>query len=104
MIFLYEPEAAHFVIAKLRKGTEAASLNRIQTLYESFNPGYVFKPQFIDQDYQALYASEEMNTPLLTQSTLSTYPPPQLLNSVSPINSWRFCYKFAAHSPDLKTK
>ncbi len=59
MIFLYEPEDTHFVMAKLEQGNEVVAMDNMKDLYKSFNPGYVFKPQFIDQDYQALYTSEE---------------------------------------------
>lgn len=59
MIFLYEPDATHFIMARLEQGNEVVAIERMQALYKSFNPGYVFKPQFIDQDYQALYTSEE---------------------------------------------
>lgn len=58
-LFRFEPEGTHFVMARLEKGNEGNSLGRIEDLYESFNPGFPFKPAFIDQDYQALYASEE---------------------------------------------
>ena len=59
MIFLYEPASTHFVMAKLEKGREVQAIREMENLYQSFNPGYVFKPQFIDQDYQAMYASED---------------------------------------------
>ncbi|MBV6646141.1 MAG: ABC transporter permease [Cyclobacteriaceae bacterium] len=58
-IFLYTPEQTHFVMAKLEKGAEISTLAKMEDLYHSFNPGYVFKPQFVDQDYKALYAAEE---------------------------------------------
>ena len=66
-IFLYRPEQTHFIMAKLEKGRELDALKQLDELYTSFNPGYIFKPQFLDQDYQALYASEER------VSTLSRY-------------------------------
>ncbi len=58
MILLYNPNT-HFIMAKLDHGNEVATLGKMQDVYEKFNPGYVFNPQFIDQDYQALYSSEE---------------------------------------------
>lgn len=59
MIFLFEPGATHFIMAKLEPDNQALAIEKMKGLYEKFNPGYVFKPQFIDQDYQALYSSEE---------------------------------------------
>ena len=59
MIFLFQPKDTHFVMAKLVPGNETIALKNLENLYESFNGGYVFKPQFIDRDYEALYVSEE---------------------------------------------
>jgi ABC-type antimicrobial peptide transport system permease subunit len=59
MIFLYNPEKTHYVMARIKPGSEVSTLHKMESLYSSFNPGYVFKPQFVDQDYQAQYASEE---------------------------------------------
>lgn len=58
MILMYNTET-DFIMAKIDPGNHVATLGKMQDLYEKFNPGYVFKPQFIDQDYQALYTSEE---------------------------------------------
>jgi putative ABC transport system permease protein len=58
-LFLYQPSETHFIMAKIKKGTEAATLQKIEQLYEKFNPDFPFKAQFVDQDYQALYISEE---------------------------------------------
>ncbi|MEQ8580939.1 MAG: ABC transporter permease [Marinoscillum sp.] len=59
MVFLYKPADTHWVMARLKPGNEVATIQEMGSLYESFNPGYVFKPQFVDQDYQAQYAAEE---------------------------------------------
>lgn len=58
-IFRFEPDNTHFVMARLQKGNEGNTLDRMEDLYQSFNPDFPFKPIFLDQDYQALYASEE---------------------------------------------
>jgi ABC-type antimicrobial peptide transport system permease subunit len=58
-LFRFEPEDTPFVMVKLEKGNEGNSLSKIEDVYETFNPGFPFKPVFVDQDYQALYASEE---------------------------------------------
>lgn len=59
MIILYNPVETHFVIAKLEKGQEAKTIASIEEVYKKINPGYVFKPQFLDQDYEALYKAEQ---------------------------------------------
>ncbi|NVJ45758.1 MAG: ABC transporter permease [Cytophagia bacterium] len=58
-MFLYNPESTHFIMARIKAGSAATTLPKIEVLYERFNPEYPFKPIFIDQDYQALYASEQ---------------------------------------------
>ena len=57
-MFLYSPERAHYIITKIEKGAELATIEKMEALYEEFNPGYPFEPKFIDQDYQAMYDSE----------------------------------------------
>jgi putative ABC transport system permease protein len=59
MIILYNPGETHFVIAKIEKGKEAKTIEQIEAVYKKVNPGYVFKPQFLDQDYEALYKAEQ---------------------------------------------
>ena len=55
------------VAARLAAGREAEALEGIQALYEQFAPGYIFDYTFLDQNYQALYESEER------VGTLSSY-------------------------------
>lgn len=57
-MFFYRPEGTRYVIAKIEKGQELATLEKVEALYEEFNPMYPFTPQFIDQDYQAMYHAE----------------------------------------------
>ncbi|MFY0650999.1 MAG: ABC transporter permease [Cyclobacteriaceae bacterium] len=58
-IFLCTPEKTHFIMAKLSKEMGSQVLDNIEDLYSDFNAGYPFQPRFLDQDYQALYASED---------------------------------------------
>lgn len=46
-------------MAKLQAGKEAEGIASMEELYQSFNPGYLFEPRFIDETYEALYISEE---------------------------------------------
>ena len=55
------------IVARLKAGEEQATLARLQDFYQKFNPGYSFDYQFVDADYQALYAAEQR------VSTLSKY-------------------------------
>ncbi len=54
-------------IARLKAGKERETLAQLQDFYGTFNPGYSFDYQFVDADYQALYAAEQR------VSTLSKY-------------------------------
>lgn len=66
-LFLFNPDQTHFIMARIEKGKELETIEKMKSLTESFNPNYPFEPTFVDQDYQALYASEER------VSSLSSY-------------------------------
>ncbi|MBC9933303.1 ABC transporter permease [Chitinophaga qingshengii] len=47
------------VMLKIRGGMEQEVLKRIETFYQSYNPGYILESHFLDEDYQALYVAEK---------------------------------------------
>jgi ABC-type antimicrobial peptide transport system permease subunit len=47
------------VMVRMRAGTEQQTISRLKQVYQQFNPGIPFDYQFLDEDYQALYASEK---------------------------------------------
>jgi ABC-type antimicrobial peptide transport system permease subunit len=47
------------ILVKLRAGREKETLSRIGEFYKQFNLGLPFEYKFLDDDYQALYASEQ---------------------------------------------
>jgi putative ABC transport system permease protein len=57
--FFQEYAITSNVIVKVRAGSEKATIAAIRTTYVKFNPGLAFEYRFMDQDYQALYASEQ---------------------------------------------
>ncbi len=57
-MFFYRPERAHYIMLRIKKGKELQTIEKVESLYKEFNPGYPFEPRFIDQDYQAMYDSE----------------------------------------------
>lgn len=57
-MFFYRPERAHYIIVKIARGMELQTIEKLESKYEEFNPGYPFEPRFVDQDYQAMYDSE----------------------------------------------
>lgn len=62
-IFSLTRNAEKFIV-KMQAGTERATIERLGEVYESFNEGYPFEYQFLDEQYQALYAAEERITAL----------------------------------------
>lgn len=58
-IFLNRPASANFIMVKIDGTSTARTLQEIESAYAEFNPDFPFKPAFVDQDYQALYSSEQ---------------------------------------------
>ncbi len=54
-----EPLLTNSIIAKIKAGSEMATLGRLQNLYKKINPGFSFNYRFMDQDYQAIYVGEK---------------------------------------------
>ncbi len=51
-------------IIKMQAGTERKTIEQIEEAYENFNPDFPLEVTFMDDNYQALYASEERITVL----------------------------------------
>ncbi len=47
------------ILVKISAGAEKETISSLQALYKQYNPGLPFEYRFMDEDYQALYASEE---------------------------------------------
>lgn len=56
--FLYLSSGGN-VLARIGAGQEKEAISNIEQLYHQYNPGLPFDFRFLDQDYQALYDSEE---------------------------------------------
>lgn len=59
MFFRLDPKTAMKVMVKIEAGKERATIEKLQSLYASFNPGYVLDYKFLNEDYQELYAAEQ---------------------------------------------
>ena len=59
MVFMYSPERTSTIIAKMESGKERETVAGIGKLFKSFNPGYVFEFNFLDETYQEQYVSEK---------------------------------------------
>ena len=57
--FRLEPQSSTNILVKIRKGYEAQTISKLEQLYKSYNPGFVFDFKFLDQDYQAQYVAEK---------------------------------------------
>ncbi|MEQ8547693.1 MAG: FtsX-like permease family protein [Cyclobacteriaceae bacterium] len=55
------------IATRIQSGDQVSTINAIKSLYESFNPGFIFDYNFLDQSYQKLYSSEKRI------ATLSSY-------------------------------
>ena len=58
-LFVLDPQRTIIIMAKIMAGKEGETINRVQNLYQSYNPGYSFDYKFLDEDFQAQYVSEQ---------------------------------------------
>ncbi|SHN39734.1 ABC transporter permease [Chitinophaga sp. CF418] len=59
-IFRLAPSETLMIMARIAKGQERATIDRIISFYKQFNPGYVFDYTFLDASYQRQYAAEKL--------------------------------------------
>ena len=59
LFFILAPAYTEKIIVKLEGGQVPETLTRLQNFYLQYNPGFVFEYEFLDQDYQSQYASEQ---------------------------------------------
>lgn len=67
VLLLAPMQFAPRVSVKIQAGTEKATIEELEKVYQAHNPDLVFDFKFMDDDYQALYAAEQR------VSTLSKY-------------------------------
>jgi ABC-type antimicrobial peptide transport system permease subunit len=58
-LFILNPKRTFMIMAKIMAGRERETIKNIQNLYQSYNPGYSFDYNFLDEDFQAQYAAEQ---------------------------------------------
>lgn len=59
LFFWYSPENTWNIMAKLEAGREKEAISNLKNFYESFNPGFSFNYEFMDEQYARLYAAEQ---------------------------------------------
>jgi predicted permease len=57
--FLRCSQDNNYVYVKLKAGRERETMARLEAAYKQFHQGLAFEYRFLDEDYQALYASEQ---------------------------------------------
>jgi len=57
--FLEYSPANETALIKIKAGAERETIARLENFYKSFNQGLPFDYKFLDNDYQAMYSSEE---------------------------------------------
>ncbi|MDX1477929.1 MAG: ABC transporter permease [Saprospiraceae bacterium] len=59
LFFRLSPANTWYVMVRLADGQVQEGLKNLQELYESFNPGFAFNPDFVDEEYTLQYAAEQ---------------------------------------------
>lgn len=59
LLMIMMPDAVKKIMVRIGAGKEKEALAKIQDFYRSFNPGFPFEYEFLDENYQALYESEQ---------------------------------------------
>lgn len=57
--FRYRPKEAEKILVKIEAGREKATIENLQRLYESYNPGYIFDYSFLNDEYEKQYFAEQ---------------------------------------------
>ncbi len=53
------PDTPSKIMVKIQRGSEQATLEQLDVFFRKHNPGIAFDYQFLDDDYERLYASEQ---------------------------------------------
>lgn len=59
MAILHEPEETNKMLVRIQAGTEQATISKLQAVYNTYYPGLPFEFEFLDDEYSALYVSEQ---------------------------------------------
>ncbi len=60
LLFILAPPFQNLkIMVKIKAGTEKETIDKLRKFHEKYNPGYVLEYKFLDEDYQALYESED---------------------------------------------
>ena len=59
LFFWLRPDRGWVVMTRIEAGRVQDALTHIENLHESFNPGFPFEYEFVDQEYAQLYEAEQ---------------------------------------------
>jgi ABC-type antimicrobial peptide transport system permease subunit len=59
LFFVLDPERTLIIMAKITAWKERETINKVQGLYQAYNPGYSFDYKFLDEDFQTQYVAEQ---------------------------------------------
>lgn len=59
LFFRLNPGNTGRIMVKIEPGQELATVQRLEKLYETYNPGFIFDFRFLDDDYQSQYRAEQ---------------------------------------------
>ena len=59
LFIMFQPKSSNYIMTRIAAGKEKEAIDGLQEIYKTFNPGYPFEYKFLDEDYQALYSSEQ---------------------------------------------
>jgi putative ABC transport system permease protein len=59
LFLVLAPQNIMEIVVKMKGGQERETIQKLQSYYESYNPGFIFDFKFMDEDYQAQYVSEK---------------------------------------------
>ncbi len=58
MFFMLAPQHTSKIVVRIHPDNPVGTIDMIEKLYSSFNPGFIFSYRFMDQDYENQYRSE----------------------------------------------
>ncbi|WP_422082176.1 ABC transporter permease [Ulvibacterium sp.] len=59
MLLVFSPDYVRRIMLRIESGKERETLSALQSFYREYNPGFPLEYQFLDQEYNTLYASEQ---------------------------------------------
>lgn len=59
MFLIFQQDRTNTIALRIQQGKERESIEKLEDLYQQFNPGIPFEFEFLDQEYQQVYVAEQ---------------------------------------------